>query len=72
MFVSAFFSFRSPKVLFRTANQSAFQPSSIKIDLVKTIQSQHEHKIDRVVAIVGVCHFLYPGPYMRIFIFLHT
>jgi hypothetical protein len=31
--------------------------------LVKTVQNQHEHKIDRIVMIVGICCFLDPEPF---------
>jgi hypothetical protein len=70
LFVSVFFSFWPPKaaMYYQTL---AFQPASIRIDLVKTIQNQHRHRIGRVVAIVGIHHFLDLNS-MDTFIFLRT
>jgi hypothetical protein len=48
--------------LLRTAKHSAFQLAFIRIDLIKTIQNQHEYRIGRVVAIVGIRLFLDPEP----------
>jgi hypothetical protein len=47
----------------RSPNTSAFQPASIRIALIKTVQNQHEHKIGRIVMIVGMCCFLDPEPF---------
>jgi hypothetical protein len=44
--------------LLRTIKHSVFQTTSIKIDLLKTIQNQHKHIIHLVIAIVGIRHFL--------------
>jgi hypothetical protein len=57
-----FFSFWPPKSAM-DYQTLAFQPASIRIDLVKTIQNQHRHRIGRVVAIVGIRHFLDPELY---------
>jgi hypothetical protein len=54
-----------------TAKGSAFQPASIKFILVKTIQNQHKHIINRVVAILGIRHFLDHDPYGHLHLPLH-
>jgi hypothetical protein len=58
-----FFQLLATKSCCRSPNAPAFQPASIKIVLVKTIQNQHEHKIGRIVIIVGICWFLDPEPF---------
>jgi hypothetical protein len=49
------------------ANKSCCGPPSalafIRIVLVKTVQNQHEHKIDRFIMIVEIRHFLDPKPF---------
>jgi hypothetical protein len=47
----------------RSSNAPVFQPVSIKITSVKTVQNQHEHKIGRIVMIVGICWFIDPEPF---------
>jgi hypothetical protein len=54
-----------------TAKGSAFQPASIKFISVKTIQNQHKHIINRVVAILGIRHFLDHDPYGHLHLPLH-
>jgi hypothetical protein len=71
LFVSSFLASGHQKLL-RTAKRLAFQPTSIKIDLVKTIQNQYKHIIGRVVAIVGIHHFIDPEPYGYIHLPLHV
>jgi hypothetical protein len=58
-----FFQLLATKSCCRSPNTLAFQPASIRIALVKTVQNQHEHKIGRIVMIVGICCFLDPGPF---------
>jgi hypothetical protein len=49
--------------LLRTTKRTAFQPASIRIDLVKSIENQHKHIISRVIVIVRIRHFLVPEYY---------
>jgi hypothetical protein len=42
---------------------TSFQPNSIRIALVKTIQNQREHRIGRAIAIVETHLFLDPKRY---------
>jgi hypothetical protein len=58
-----FFQLLATKSCCRSPNTSAFQPASIRIALVKTVQNQHKHKIGRIVMIVGICCFLDPEPF---------
>jgi hypothetical protein len=41
----------------------AFQPASIRIILVKIVQNQYEHRICRVITIIGIHRFLDPEPF---------
>jgi hypothetical protein len=43
--------------LMRTVKRLVFQTVFVRIALLKTVQNQCEHKLSRVVAIVGICHF---------------
>jgi hypothetical protein len=58
-----FFQLLATKSCCRSPNALAFQPAYIRIALVKTVQNQHEHKIGRIVMIVGICCFLNPEPF---------
>jgi hypothetical protein len=58
-----FFQLLATKICCRSPNAPAFQPASIRIALVKTVQNQHEQKIGRIVMIVGICCFLDPEPF---------
>jgi hypothetical protein len=58
-----FFQLLAIKSCRRSPNAPAFQPASIRITLVKTVQNQHEHKIGWIVTIVGICCFLDPEPF---------
>jgi hypothetical protein len=58
-----FFLASSHQKLSRTAKHLTFQTAFMRITLVKTVQNQCEHRIDRVIMIAGVCHFLDPKPY---------
>jgi hypothetical protein len=42
-----------------SGKRSAFQSASIRISLVKLVRNQYEHRIDRVITIVGIHRFLY-------------
>jgi hypothetical protein len=39
---------------------------------VKTVQNQREHKIGRVAAIIGICHFLDAKPYGHVHLTPHV
>jgi hypothetical protein len=67
-----FFQLLATKSCCRSPNASAFQPASIRIALVKTVQNQHEHKIGRIVTIVGICCFLDPKPFGPLHLSLHV
>jgi hypothetical protein len=58
-----FFQLLVTKSCCRSPNAPTFQPASIKIDLVKTVQNQHKHKIGRIVMIVEICCFLDLEPF---------
>jgi hypothetical protein len=58
-----FFQLLATKSCCRSPNTPAFQPASIRIALIKTVQNQHEHKLGRIVMIVGMCCFLDPEPF---------
>jgi hypothetical protein len=47
-----------------TDKRLAFQPTSMIIDLVKTVQNQHEYTIGRIITIEGIRHFLDPKHYV--------
>jgi hypothetical protein len=68
----SFFQLLATKNCCRLPNASAFQPASIRIALVKTVQNQHEHKIGRIVTIVGICCFLDPKPFGPLHLSLHV
>ena len=40
-----------------------FQSSYVRINLAKTVQNQHKHRINRLITIVGTYHFLNPKSY---------
>jgi hypothetical protein len=44
----------------------------MRISLVKTVQNQREHIIDRVTTIVGIPHFTDPKPYGPLHLVLHS
>jgi hypothetical protein len=46
-----------------TVKRLVFQPAFIKIILIKNVQNQHEHIIDRVITIVGIRRFLDHEPF---------
>jgi hypothetical protein len=56
----------------RTAKRPAFQLTFVRITLVKTVQNQCEHRIGRVIAIVGIRHFVDPKPYGPLHLFPTT
>jgi hypothetical protein len=58
-----FFQILATKSCCGLLNASAFQPASIRIVLVKTVQNQHEHRIGRVITIVGIHRFLNSEPF---------
>jgi hypothetical protein len=70
--MASFVSASGHQKLLRTAKRSTFQSTSIKVDLVKTIQNQHKHIIGQVVAIVGICHFLDHEPYGQLYLPPHV
>jgi hypothetical protein len=71
LFVWAFSASGHQKVLW-TTKRPAFQTASIKIALVKIVQNQHEHRIGRVVMIVGIRRFLDPETFAPLNFSLHV
>jgi hypothetical protein len=49
---------RDNRNLSLSTKRTTLQPASMRITLEKTVENQCEHKIDRVVAIIGIRHFL--------------
>jgi hypothetical protein len=70
--MAPFVSVSGHQKLLQTTQRSIFQSTSIKVDLVKTIQNQHKHIIGRVVAIVGICHFFYHEFYGQLYLPPHV
>jgi hypothetical protein len=54
------FSASGHQKLLQIAKRPSFSASFYKNALVKTVQNQHEHKIGRIITIVGICCFLDP------------
>jgi hypothetical protein len=68
LFAWAFFNLWPPKAVADYQTLQTFQPACIRIALVKTIQNQHEHRIDRVVTIVEIRRFLDLEPFRPLYL----
>jgi hypothetical protein len=66
-----FFSFCHQKLV-QTVKRSAFQPTSTRISLVKTVQNKCEYRIGWVVAIIENCYFLHPKSYGLFYLSSHV
>jgi hypothetical protein len=67
-----FFGASGHQKLLWTAKHSVFQSAFIKFVWLKTIQNQHKHIIGLVIAIVGICHFLYSESYGHLYLPPHV